>query len=313
MSQAPFSPEWLNQFTDPYAVLGVSVAADERRLLKRYHLVAKRLHPDVQTAQAPEQREFVQQVLTKLVNPAYQRLKQEKNRSETLATLRFKVRRLSRDHQLNLEDEASRRLLKVPEAEVDVAYEHALEQLSNRQYSSAADFERCTQALGELNLAYLKRKMGDAIIREKRSGLIGASAPKPASEPQTSPKPESSSASTYAERHYQRAQEYLKAQNLAAAIQELKDAIKLEPHNSHYHCLMGQAYLHNKLTGMAKVHFKQALRLNPQHGVALKYARQLQIDLTTPSTPRTKPAASSPAPAQLPQQGRLLSRLFSKR
>jgi curved DNA-binding protein CbpA len=46
MTQLLFSPEWLNLLTDSYAVLGVSVAADERRVLKRYRSVAKLLHPD---------------------------------------------------------------------------------------------------------------------------------------------------------------------------------------------------------------------------------------------------------------------------
>ena len=32
MTQILFSPEWLNLLVDSYAVLGVSVAADERRV-----------------------------------------------------------------------------------------------------------------------------------------------------------------------------------------------------------------------------------------------------------------------------------------
>ncbi len=103
-----------------------------------------------------------------------------------------------------------------------------------------------------------------------------------------------SSEQVYADRHYGRAQEYLKGKNVQAAIQELKDALKIDPQNSSYHCLMGQAYLLQKLPGMAKVHFKQALRLNPKNAVALKYARQLNLTLDqTPPRPAAVPTQSS--------------------
>ncbi|WP_017297271.1 J domain-containing protein [Nodosilinea nodulosa] len=305
MSHAAFSPEWLSRFTDPYALLGVSVAADERRILKRYRSVAKQLHPDTLVNVPAELRRLADQVLPKLVNPAYQRLKQDKGRNEVLATLRFKVRRLSRDQQLKPTGEQSLKLLELPEAEVEVFYQQAVDQLCGRQYESVADFEACTLHLGELNLVYLRRKMGAPVIREKRTGLVAATAL--ASEPLTDvPSGKSASGLMYAERHYGRAQEYLKGKNVQAAIQELKDALRLDPQNSSYHCLMGQAYLLNKLTGMAKVHFKQALRINPSNAVALKYARQL--NLTT--------AETSPRPAAVPRQDSskrsLFGGLFSK-
>ncbi|MEO1068781.1 MAG: J domain-containing protein, partial [Cyanobacteria bacterium J06638_6] len=176
MSHAAFSPEWLKRFTDPYALLGVSVAADGRRLLKRYRTVAKQLHPDAFVDKSLEQRKFADQVLPKLVNPAYQRLKQDKGRNEVLATLRFKVRRLSREQQLQPSSERGRQLLNVPEPEIDIFYEHAVEQLGNRQYASLADFEANTRQISELNLVYLRRKMGAPVIREKRTGLVSSAA-----------------------------------------------------------------------------------------------------------------------------------------
>jgi curved DNA-binding protein CbpA len=90
MLNAEFSPDWIKRFSgDPYAVLGLAVTADDRRLLKRYRQIAKLLHPDVHAQKDQAIRDFTSQVLTRLVNPAYQRLKQDKGRSETLATLRF--------------------------------------------------------------------------------------------------------------------------------------------------------------------------------------------------------------------------------
>lgn len=317
MPHAAFSPEWLNRYTDPYALLGVSVAADERRILKRYRVVAKQLHPDALVEVPAELRQLADQVLPKLVNPAYQRLKQDKGRNEVLATLRFKVRRLSRDQQLQPTSKPGKYLLDVAETEVDVFYEQAVDQLCDRQYASLADFETCTQQLSELNLVYLRRKMGAPVIREKRTGLVAAAtiAAEPLADLPSNGR--ASSGLAYAERHYGRAQEYLKGKNVQAAIQELKDALKIDPQNSSYHCLMGQAYLLQKLPGMAKVHFKQALRLNPKNAVALKYARQLNLTMTDPpprsaATPtQDKPKQPDSKPSDSPRRS-LFGGLFSK-
>lgn len=310
MSHAEFSAEWVQRFTDPYALLGVSVAADDRRILKRYRAVAKQLHPDGLGDAATDLREFASQVLPKLVNPSYQRLKQEKGRSEVLATLRFRVRRLSRDQQLKLVEQQSQALLTVPEPQVDVFYEHAVAQLGEHQYDSLESFETCTQELSELNLVYLQRKMGDPVIREKRTGLMATTAV-PLTADADPPADGKASGLRYADRHFGRAQEYLKANNAAAAIQELKDALRIDPQNSSYHGLIAQAYLLQKLTGMAKVHFKQALRLNPNNAVALKYAKQLNVTMT--DVPRSAPQAKPVPDAKKTAPKRsLFGGLFSK-
>ncbi|TVP66290.1 MAG: molecular chaperone DnaJ [Leptolyngbya sp. LCM1.Bin17] len=309
MSQPAFSPAWLNRYTDPYAILGVSVAADERRILKRYRVVAKLLHPDTHIDTPTDQQAFVSQVFSKLVNPAYQRLKQDKGRSEVLATLRFKVRRLTRDGQLQPSDHLSRQLLGIPEAEVELFYEHALEQLIGNQYASLEAFEANTPPIAELNLVYLRRKMGDPVIREKRTGLITAPVPKTSVANPEPPKDNGTPGLAYADRHFQRAQEYLKAKAIPAAIQELKDALRIDPKNHKYHCLMGQAYLLSNLPGMAKVHFKQALRLNPKNAVALKYAQQLKLDIASIIQPQSgAEAKSTPSSAKRPLFGRIFSK-----
>lgn len=309
MSNPPLFQDWLKRFTDPYAVLGISLAADERRITKRYRQVAKLLHPDVQASQEVENEEFTSQVLARLVNPAYQRLKTDKGRNETLATLRFKVRRLSREDTLKPTGESGQKLLQVPEPEIEVFYEQALLHLSTTQYDTADNFDVLTRQISELNLIYLRRKMGDPVIREKRTGLVAAASI--SQTPIITATPVSEPGPNYAERHSRRAQEYLKNRNYAAAIQELKDAVKIEPQNSTHHCLLGQAYLLNQLPGMAKVHFKQALKLNPANEVALKYARQLQIDLA-PNSTNGKTARPS-QPQNKEKRWGLFGGLFSRR
>ncbi|ASC69812.1 Chaperone protein DnaJ [Halomicronema hongdechloris C2206] len=283
------SQDWLKQFSDPYAVLGVSVAADDRRILKRYRQVAKQLHPDVQALQGRAENEFIHLLLTRLVNPAYQRLKQERGRAEALATLRFRVRRLSRDERLQAKHPKAKALLTIAEAEVDTFYEQALDQLAANQYSSQAVFETTTRQIAELNLIYLRRKMGEPVIREKRTGLVSATEVNSVSLTNAEATAEQSTVN-YADRHVQRARAYLKSQNYVAAIQELRDAVRIESNNSDYHVLLGRAYLMNNLPGMAKVHFRQALRLDPRHSLALKYAQQLKLDL------RDLPGQSSSQP-----------------
>ena len=289
MTSPAFSPDWIKQFSDPYAVLGVSVTADERRIAKRYRQIAKRLHPDQQMGAAEEMREFANQILTRLVNPSYQRLKQDKGRAETLATLRFKVRRLSREDKLQAESNLSKQLLHVDEAEVEILYEQALTELSESQYASADSFAGQTAAIAELNLIYLRRKMGDPVIREKRTGLMSQTADKPFASPaaasqSTTTKPEKTSVD-YAQRHVARAKTYIASKSYNEAIQELRDAVRIEPDNSNYHSMLGQAYLLQKMAGMAKVHFRQSLKLDPKNAIAKKYAAQLDIEV--------KPATNS--------------------
>lgn len=281
MSNVDFSPDAIKRFAgDPYAVLGLAVTADDRRILKRYRQVAKQLHPDVQLKNDEATRQFASQVLTRLVNPAYQRIKQDKGRSETLATLRFKVRRLSREEKLLPRHATAQKLMTLAEEEVDVFYEQALSELSEHQYQSGQQFTQQTQAIAELNLIYLRRKMGNPVIREKRSGLVaGATVQAPVNPAQPSnaaaPPPETVN---YAQRHITRAKTYIAGKKYTQAIQELRDAVRIEPTNSDYHAMLGQAYLLNKMAGMAKVHFRQALKLNPRHATALKYAPQVGID-----------------------------------
>jgi curved DNA-binding protein CbpA len=270
------SSDWLDKFSDPYAVLGVAVTADDRRVLKRYRNVAKLLHPD-SYAQGDEAGETASQLFARLVSPAYQKLKQEKNRAENSALLRFQVRRLNREGPFTPHSELARKLLQHPVASVDVLYEQAIADLADQQYQSLAQLEPITLELGELNLAYLQLKMGETFVREKRTGIVAAADAKPVQFIPTSKDAEAATES-YARRHYRRAQEYAKKGNWAQTIQELRDAIKLENDQSEYHALLGVAYMQQNLTGMAKVYLNQALKLNPKQPLAVKYAAKLGIE-----------------------------------
>ncbi|MDX2215127.1 MAG: DnaJ domain-containing protein [Oculatellaceae cyanobacterium bins.114] len=282
MSQITFSPDWLRKFTeDPYAVLGASVSADDSRILKRYRSVAKLLHPDSFTAEL----EIATQIFARLVSPAYQKIKQDKGRAEVMAMLRFRVRRMSREEMPEPKGDVARQLLKTPLQSVDILYEEAVSNLAELQYQQFEQFEQITDELSELNLVYLRVKMGEPLIREKRNGIIPVEEVRPLefdsrlrkeAEPSTSPP---GNYANYALRHYQRAQEYMKKSNWSLAVQELRDALRIEADRSEFHALLAKAYLMQNLPGMATVHFKQALKLNPKDPLALEYAQKLKIDL----------------------------------
>jgi tetratricopeptide (TPR) repeat protein len=277
MSTNQFSLDWLNQFSDPYAVLGVSVVADERRILKRYHSVAKLLHPDRFTLNEASHDDLANQILARLVNPAYQQLKQGTKRTEAIAMLRFRARRLRQDLPLLPQSAIARRMMETPLPELDVFYEQAIAQLAPLQFEPIYQFEPIAQQLAELNLVYLHLKMGE-LIREKPTGIV--SAPQAVTTQFAAATPQM--ANSYAQRHYQRAQEYAKYANWLQAVAELRDALRLEPEQSDYHALLAEVYWMQNLKGMAKVHFRQALKFDPENAIALSYATKVKINSEQP-------------------------------
>nr|WP_290223345.1 J domain-containing protein [Trichocoleus desertorum] len=277
MAKTSFSADWLQKFSDPYAILGISVAADDSRVLKRYRNIAKVLHPDSFGTTDSDIKNLASQIFARLVNPAYQKLKQEKDRTESLALLRFQVRRLKREGAIAPKTKLAQQLSQLNLKDAEVFYEQAVAELGAAQYQSLEQFAPATQQLLELNLVYLQLKMDDVILREKRTGLVSSTSAQPIEFAPASP--QEAPATDYAHLHAKRAKEYLKKENLAQAVQELRDAIKIEPNQGEYHALLALAYLKQNLSGMATVHFRQALKLNPQEPLALHYAAKLNIKL----------------------------------
>ncbi|MEB3356209.1 MAG: DnaJ domain-containing protein [Synechococcales bacterium] len=318
MSHSPFSEDWINQFSDPYAILGMSVAADDRRALKRYRAIAKLLHPDSHVWSDVESQELAGQLFARLVNPAYQRLKQDKGRAETLAMLRFRVRRLSQDEPLSPRFERSIELLKTPIPQVETFYEQAITVLAERQYEPLDRFEAATQEMAELNLVYLRLKMGEPMIRERKVGLVPS---QPHVQPRIVDLPSERSSTpevSYAERHYLRAQEYLKKGNCQMAIQELRDAIRIESDQAKYYALIARAYMMQNLPGAAKAYCRQALKLDPSDRLAQACAKRLQLTIPPAETANGKGAAHpdtkrKPPPKSDTKKGKGLFGLFAKR
>ncbi len=315
-----FSSDWLQTLSDPYAVLGISIAADDKRILKQYRHIAKRLHPDRYVGHDQATQDYVGQLVARVINPAYEKLKQEKNRAEVIALLRLQAKHMKQAGQFVPTSDVARELMRQPTQLAVMFYEQQVAALAIMQYQSFDQIERMIQQLRELNWVYLQLKMGDAADqREQCTGLMSHRETTPAIAELRYAQPSSATASSatassatslatslttslttslvtgltssqssqslspttsqnvYAMRHYDRAQQYMKKGAYDPAIQELKDALRMEATRSEYHALLGYAYFCNNLPGMASVYSRQALKLNPDDPLAKKMAQKLNL------------------------------------
>ena len=80
--------------TDHHAILGFSLAEDPKKVRTRYLKVARRLHPDSLSDASDEQKAIANEILSKLVNPSYKVLSQEKSIKEHNIALKMKQQQL---------------------------------------------------------------------------------------------------------------------------------------------------------------------------------------------------------------------------
>ncbi|MEH2280752.1 MAG: DnaJ domain-containing protein [Nostoc sp.] len=291
MSQTFLPPKWFKQLCDPYAVLGISVSADDRQIFKRYHTLAKLLHPDRHTKSCNPDQELATAILSYLINPAYEQLKHRHKRLIAIAMLRSDARVLQ--HQaLSVQNAIAKEITEMSPPQAELFYEEAIACYAEAQYKSLHQFYQVTQQISILNLVYLQLHKPDLFLQQKPLRIIPEVEVKPVEslDEKTNVKPV---LTNYAQRHYQRAIEYVRLANWDLAVQELRDAIKLEPNNSNYYALLGLVHLKQKFIGMAKVYIRQALKLNPQDSLALKYAPGLKIQPGENTNPKSMAKALS--------------------
>ncbi|HLO86512.1 MAG TPA: DnaJ domain-containing protein [Nostocaceae cyanobacterium] len=280
----PLPPEWLDLLLDPYAVLGISVNADERQIFKRYHHLAKLLHPDNNIKSDDQDSELAQAVFTNLINPAYEQLKQTKKRLDVLQILRSEAKHLDRQKVLTSPISIAKEMIVKSTQEAELIYEEAIAHQAVTQYKSLEQSYQITKQLCILNLVYLwlpnnESPLITSTLEVKPASLDNEAKPAAVkvADLKISEHTNTKLTTNYAQRHYERALQYTKQQNWAIAVEELRDAIKLEPNNGDYYALLGVVHFQQQLIGMAKVYIRQALKLNPQQPLALKYAIKLNI------------------------------------
>jgi curved DNA-binding protein CbpA len=290
MSQTALPIEWLQQLSDPYAVLGIAVTADERHILQRYHVLAKLLHPDHYANKNGVDQKLATAIFTRLINPAYEDLKYLQKRSDIIAKLRLEAITWGKN-AVSMQNPLIKQLQGMSIKEADLFYEQAIASYTTLQYESLTQSYWMIQKLNELNLAYLYLHTDKSFIVEPPHPIISEVKSQPVAAVEVD-KTENTEHLTpavvnYAQRHYQRAMDYSKQSHWSLAVRELRDAIKLEPNNSDYYALLGVVHLRQNFNGMAKVYIRQALKLNPQHPLAVKYATHLNITLQDHIDPKS--------------------------
>jgi curved DNA-binding protein CbpA len=284
MSLNSLSTEWLNLLIDPYAVLGVSVNADDRQISKRYYILAKQLHPDNYINKNEPEKELAQIVFTQLINPAYEKLKQTQKRLNTIALLRSEAQVLDPQTAVGIQISIIQSISTMSAGEAELFYEDVVASYASSQYYSLHQSYQMIQQLRALNIVYLSyqqltNEYKPVIPAEENQVLPDTSSPNTILQTESKSEP-----INYAQQYYERAVDYYNQENWSLAVQELRDAIKLDLTNADYYALLGVVHFQQKFLGMAKVYIRQALKINPQQQLALKYAALLQIKVNEPVT-----------------------------
>lgn len=290
---------FLLDFTDHHAILGISVDAEIKDIRKRYLKIARKLHPDSATSDTEIARQQASNLLSKLVNPAWEKLSQERDRGEYMIVLKLKGQQALRQQGELVLGNLAKQLS--TSTNPDHFYVNALKDLAERQYEQLDQTLELTAQISELNLVYLMRKeaKGELQTGEKKP-LPSGNKPSPAPPKTPEPPPPRDSA---AEQYYRRAEVCFAKGNYAQATLELREGIQADPNHSPCHSLMGMIYLKQNQGTMAKISFNKALQLNSQDAMANEGLRQLGQPQKSPNkVPGSppKPGTSKRPPDQKP-------------
>ncbi|NMG06223.1 J domain-containing protein [Brasilonema sp. UFV-L1] len=262
-------------FIDHHAVLCVPIDADVKEIRKRYVQIARRLHPDSCKDETDAEKQLANELLSKLVNPAYETLSHEKTRTEHIFVLSLIGKRLVQESvSVEFNSDVTQQLACAPHFEH--IYKSAITKIAETQYDSLQQVQHTIASLSELNLVYTMRSAGKIFTAASlliAQPEIPTYAPAVNQAPVISPPQKKDSVVVS---YIRRAQNLIAQNQLAQARVELQDALKLEPNNSRCHSLIGVVYLKQNLTTSAKVYFNRALQLDPKDEIAL--AGRLKIE-----------------------------------
>lgn len=277
-------------FTDQHAILGIPLDAEFNDIRKRYMKIARRLHSDTCSFESQADKDWANQFLSKVVNPAYNKFSKESDRKEYNLLLAAIAKRVAKDPKMQIESEAAKQLTTAKDWEQ--AYKTAVSKLALKQYESVKETQEAIDQISELNMVYLLRK-------ERMGGGVGVAAGSPpkvatptstaktaaaaatpatpatpatATPPPSPPKLEGSPAEAYC----RRAQGFMDSKSYAKAILELKEGVKRDPKHSQAHALLAMCYLQQDQATMAKLEMNKALASNPEEPTALEVKKKLE-------------------------------------
>jgi curved DNA-binding protein CbpA len=272
--------------TDYHAILGVSLDADTKQIRKRYLTIARKLHPDSLRASTEAEKQKANEILSKLVNPAYEKLTQEKAITEHLVVLRLRGQQLSRQAAgLQLHSDLAKSLM--GNSNATPLYANNLKKLAEEQYESLEKVLDITGAISELNLAYLVSTAGSSsgaataaptAQPAANNGTSQSASPSAsnatAKTPPAPPSPRQQRASII-ESYLNRANEFAIRRDYSRAILEMREAVKSHPNNAQCHSQLAEYYLKAGQPTMAKIHVKRALEIDAENELAQKMDKQV--------------------------------------
>ncbi|WP_414577532.1 J domain-containing protein [Anabaena sp. CCY 9402-a] len=263
------------EFIDNHAILCVPVDADVREIRKRYLKIARLLHPDSSVIHTETEKKLAIELLSKLVNPAYEALSVERTRSEYIIVLSQIGKRLTQESaSIELTTDLAKQLAASPN--IDHVYKSAIAKIAETQYNSLQQVIPIISQISELNLVYLMRSAGKALapspppVAQSTVNSNSSQPNTPAAPPPPPPKEDPA-----IEQYLRRAESLIKKNQFAPAKVELQDALKIGPKNSRCHSLLGFVYLKQNQLKMAKIHFDNALKLDPNDPTALAWKPKL--------------------------------------
>ncbi|MGF1457929.1 MAG: DnaJ domain-containing protein [Leptolyngbyaceae cyanobacterium] len=260
--------------TDYHAILGVSLDADAKTIRKRYLKIARKLHPDSLRSGTEADRQRANELLSKLVNPAYETLTQEKAMVEHKIVLRMRGEQLNRQQTVAFESAAAKAI--VGSSNAAPMYTNQLKELADAQYESLESVLEVTGQISELNLAYLMTTAspnggataasataapasGESSATAGETATAESSQPKAAATPPPAPRRRRES---IMDSYLNRAAEFALRKNYSQAILEVREAVKSQPQNGRCHGQLAAYYFEAGQTKMAKIHLKRAIELN---------------------------------------------------
>ena len=276
-------------FTDQHAILGVPLDAEFNDIRKRYMKIARRLHSDTCSFESQADKDWANQFLSKVVNPAYNKFSKESDRKEYNLLLAAIGKRVAKEQpKMQIESAAAKELATAKDWEE--AYKTAVSKLALKQYESVKETQEAIDQISELNMVYL--------LRKERLGGVGVAAgspPKAATPTSTAKKAAAASPATPAtpapatpappppkvqdspaEAYCRRAQGFMDSKSYAKAILELKEGVKRDAKHSPAHAMLAMCYFEQNQATMAKLEMNKALASNPEEPTALEVKKKLE-------------------------------------
>jgi curved DNA-binding protein CbpA len=290
-----------SDFIDYYAILGAPVDADPQDIRKYYLKLARRLHPDSCAKESEEDRARAAEYLSKWVNPAYEKLGNEKALADYRILISLKGKQAKRQPEVfQIRTAIAKSLFSA--ASLEGVYKTALKELAGKQYDHLDQTAEITGQISEINLVFLMLKDGKIDFIEKPAPGNASPGDPPAAgvppRPGSPPKKPPPTTDELLEAAIRRSEEAEKKQDYSSAILELREAIRtINPRSAKVHSRLGMIYLRTNQATMAKIHFNKALELDPEEPSALEGKERLEpIQKNGSSSKKTDPKGTKAPP-----------------